>query len=49
MDTKTMLRIVEAYIEQEKGITVQIREPRTQKELTLLTRAYVKANLLLRK
>jgi hypothetical protein len=49
MDTKTMCRIVEAYIEQEKGVTVRIREPRTQKELTLLTRAYVKANLFLKK
>jgi hypothetical protein len=44
-----MLRIVEAYIEQEKGLTVTISPPQTQRELTLLTRAFAKADLMLLK
>jgi len=48
MDTNRMCRIVEQYIYQMKGIVVQIRTPQTQKELTLLTRAYAKASLFVK-
>ena len=48
MDTNTMCRIVEQYIYQMKGEIVQIRVPQTQRELTLLTRAYAKASLFVK-
>lgn len=49
MDTQTKLRIIEAFIEQEKGVTVRINEPKTMRQQSLMERAYAKANLMLKK
>jgi len=47
MDNETKLRIIEAYIEQKKGVTVRINPPTTQRQQSLLERAFAKANLCL--